>query len=72
MEMPHGRNVKGGRGSGGGRVQPSVLEPACLKTSQGRVRENERKEEREEGREGGICADTTPHGALCECVKVCM
>lgn len=53
-------------------MQPSVLEPACLKTSQGRERENERKEEREEGREGGICAATTPHGALCECVKVCM
>lgn len=30
----------------------------------------ERAREREKGR-GGICADTTPHGALCECVKVC-
>lgn len=30
-------------------------------------RENERKEER--GRGGCICADTTPHGALCDCVK---
>lgn len=47
----------------GERVQPSVLEPACLKTS--------RERGRERGRGGGICADTTPHGALCECVKVC-
>lgn len=50
-------------------MQPSVLELACLKTSQGR--ENERKVEREEGG-GGICTDTTPHGALCERVKVCV
>lgn len=47
-------------------MQPSVLEPACLKTSQGSEREK-----RGEGG-GGICADTTTHGTLCECVKVCM
>lgn len=68
MEMSHGRNVKGGKGRAGGgevRVQPSVLEPACLKTSQGKERDKER--ERREARGGGICADTTPGGDLCQC-----
>lgn len=49
-------------------MHPSVLEPACLKTSQGR---EERMRERQGERRGSICADTTSHGALGECVKVC-
>lgn len=82
MEMPHGRNVKGGRegwrGSAGvERVQPSVLEPACLKTSRGREREgegggggNERKEEGGGGKRGHLCRHHSPWGLVRVCKGV--
>ncbi|MEQ2188597.1 hypothetical protein GOODEAATRI_016719 [Goodea atripinnis] len=56
---------RGGRegSDGGGHVQPSVLESACLKTSQGR----DEKERKEGG--AGNCADIAPRGAWCERVK---
>lgn len=63
MEMPHGRNVKGGSESAGGeRVQPSVLEPACLKTSRGR--ESERMRERRRGRREYLCRHHSPWGLM--------
>lgn len=44
------------------RVQPSVLEPACLKTSQGKERKRERKRMREGRQEGEFVQTPLPVG----------
>lgn len=47
-------------------MQPSVLEPACLKTSQGKERENERRE----ARGGNLCRHHSPWGPVSVCNRV--
>lgn len=54
-----------GKSRGGERVQPSVLEPACLKTSQGRERIREMRRGKTRG--GNLCRHHSPWGLVSVC-----